>query len=181
MSKELLNNTRKDKGFSMKSMPIADLVNSFKKALILKQAEMQECGIAIEDVKLTLKAVAKADAGAGISLQIPVLGKIEFGSEISEKSIQTTTLTLKPTTDGKVGRGIKLTDMDKTVAQSISSIIDGVKAASSRDSIPLEMEEASFTFNFILSGDLEIAMIIENGFESELSNTLKINFKMAEN
>lgn len=177
MSRELFKQVREDKGFTIKSRPMGDLVNSFKKALILKEEDMQEFGIAIKDVKLTFKTVAKAEAGAGISLQIPILGKIEFGSEISEKSIQITTLTLKPPTDTKIKRGIELTDLDNTVVQSISSIIEGVKAANNQDSIPMEMKEASFTFNFILSGDSEIAMIIENGFESQLSNTLKINFQ----
>ena len=87
MSRELFNKAREDKGFSIKSRPMGDLVNSFKKALILKEEDMQEFGIAIKDVKLTFKTVAKAEAGAGISLQIPILGKIEFGSEISEKSL----------------------------------------------------------------------------------------------
>lgn len=123
--------------------------------------------------------MATSDAGAKISLQIPILGKVEFGSEISEKSLQTTSLTLRPPTLGKVESGGKLVDMEETLTQSISSIIEGVKAASSTEnnSIPLEMESASAEFNFILSGDSQISMIIESGFESELSNTLKIKFE----
>ena len=180
MMQEIFNKDHKDKGFEIESMPIGDLVKSFKKALSLKQTEMQEYGLGIKNIELTLKTVATSDAGAKISLQIPVLGKIEFGSQISEKSLQTTILTLKPQTDSKMGRGVELMELDETVAESISSIIEGVKAASNQDSTPLELEDASFEFNFVLSGDSKISMIIESGFESELSNTLKIKFKKLE-
>lgn len=181
MSKELFTEAQKDKGFAIESIPIADLVNSIKRALFFKQAEMQEYGIRIRNIELTLKTVATADAGAKISLQIPILGKIEFGSEISEKSIQTTSLTLKLPTSVKTERRFELMEMDETIAQSIFSIIEGVKAAKSQDSTPLEMDEAFAEFNFILSGDTKISMIIESGFESELSNNLRINFKQNPN
>ncbi|MCE5215177.1 MAG: hypothetical protein LLF83_10725 [Methanobacterium sp.] len=100
---------------------------------------------------------------------------------MSEKSIQTTAITLKPLKEGKIDKEIELLGMDEMVAKSFSSIIDGVKAANTQDSIPLEMDKAMFEFNFILSGDSEISMIIESGFESELSNTLKINFEKEKN
>jgi hypothetical protein len=43
------------------------------------------------------------------------------------------------------------------------------------------MEEATAEFNFIISGDSEISLIIESGFESQLSNTLKIKFEKQRN
>ena len=178
---QLIDISQKDRGFNIRSITIADLVNSFKKAIIVKQEEMQEFGITIKNIKLTLKTIATADAGAKLSLNIPILGKIEFGSKLSEKSIQTTNITLKPLKEGNLNKEIELLKIDETVANSISSIIEGVKAANTQDSIPLEMDEATFEFNFILSGDSEISMIIESGFESELSNTLKINFEKQEN
>lgn len=178
---QVIDISEKDSGLNIKSIKVADLVNSFKKAVIIKQEEMQEFGITVRNIKLTLKTIATAEAGAKLSLNIPILGKIEFGSKISEKSIQTTNITLKPLPEGKINKEIELLKMDETVADSISSIIEGVKAANTQDSIPLEMEEATFEFNFILSGDSEISMIIENGFESELSNTLKINFEKTVN
>jgi hypothetical protein len=183
MEEVMLNRVQRGDGFDVESLPIADMVNSIKRALVFKQAEMQEHGIAIKNIQLILKTIATTDAGAKISLQIPILGKVEFGSEISEKSLQTTSLTLKPPTRGIVERGVKLMDMEETLAQSISSIIEGVKAANSdeNNSVPMEMEAASAEFNFVLSGDLEISMIIENGFESELSNTLKIKFEKQKN
>ncbi len=158
MDKVIINRGQNGNGFDVESLPIADLVNSIKRALVFKQAEMQEHGISIKNIQLILKTVAAADTKAKISLQIPILGKIEFGSEISEKSLQTTSLTLKPPVQGKVERGVKLMKMEETLAQSISSIIEGVKAASSAEnnSVPLDMEAASAEFNFILSGDSEI-------------------------
>ncbi|HTX61881.1 MAG TPA: trypco2 family protein [Methanobacterium sp.] len=174
---DLFENEHKDRGFDVESMLVADLVNSFKRALIFKQPEMQEYGISIKNVDLTLKTLATTDAGASISLQIPILGKVEFGSKLSEKSLQTTKLTLKPSGNVKMVREADLMDMDKTLAQSISSVIEGVKAAGNQGTFPLELDEATFEFNFILSGDSNITMIIESGFESELSNTLKINFQ----
>lgn len=177
MSEELLTIAQKEKGFKIKSITIADLVTSINKALIIKRAGLQESGINIKNVELTLKTLAVADSGANISLQIPILGKLVLGSKISEKSIQTTSLTLTPTAGTKFERGIAVNDIEKTVTQSISSIIEGVNAANNQNSILTVMDDASFTFNFILSGDSSISMIIENGFESELSNTIKIKFE----
>ena len=177
MFEELLNNAQKDNGFEIKSMPVSDLVNSIIKALILKQAEMQEYGISIKNVELTLKTMAIADGGANISLQIPVLGKLVLGSKISKKSVQTTVLSLKPCKELKLERGIELNDIEETVLMSITSIIEGVKTAANQDSISMELDDASFTFNFILSGDSRISMIIESDFETELSNTIKITFQ----
>lgn len=171
----LFGNEDKEKAFHVPSMPVADLVSSIKKAIIIKQSEMQEYGISIKNVELSLKTVATVDSGASISLEIPVLGEVEFGSEVSEKSVQTTKLTLKPT-DIQDVRAMDLGDMDQTVVHSITSILEGVKAAQG-DEINLKLEEASFEFNFVLSGDSKISMVIDNGFESELSNTLKINFR----
>lgn len=181
MDKVMINKGQNDNGFDVESLPIADLVNSIKKALVYKQAEMQEHGIVIKSIQLTLKTLATSNTGAGISLQIPILGKVEFGSEISEKSMQTTSLTLKPPIQGKMVQGVKLIDMEETLAQSISSIIEGVKAANSQEGISLEMEEATAEFNFIISGDSKISLIIESGFESQLSNTLKIKFEKQRN
>ena len=177
MSGELLSIAQNQKGFEIKSMTVADLVNSIKKALILKQLEMKEYGISIKNVELTLKTVAIGDGGANMSLQIPILGKIALGSKISEKSMQTISLTLKPSKEMKLEREIELNEMEKTITQSISSIIGGVKNAINQDSIPMELEEASFIFNFILTGDNRISMIIESGLESELSNTIKISLE----
>lgn len=183
MDKVIVNKGQKGNGFDVETLPMADLVNSIKRALIFKQAEMQEQGLSIKNIQLILKTVATADAGAKISLQIPILGKIEFGSEISEKSVQTTNITLKPPAQDKIERGVKLMEMEEALVQSISSIIEGVKAANSAEnnSVPLELEAASAEFNFILSGDSEISMIIGTGFESELSNTLKIKFEKQKN
>lgn len=181
MNKVMINKGQNGNGFDVESLPIADLVNNIKRALVFKQTEMQEHGILIKNIQLILKTVATTGAGAKISLQIPILGKVEFGSQISEKSLQTTSLTLKPPTPGKVESGDKLVDMEETLVQSISSIIEGVKAANSQDGISLEMEEATAEFNFIISGDSEISLIIESGFESQLSNTLKIKFEKQRN
>ncbi|MDD1774122.1 MAG: DUF4522 domain-containing protein [Methanobacterium sp.] len=175
----LFGNEDNEKGFDVPSMPVADLVSSVKKAIVIKQSEMKEFGISIKNVELTLKTVATTDSGASISLQIPVLGEIEFGSEVSTKSVQTIKIKLIPTEVQEI-RKMELMDMDQTVVQSISSIIEGVKAAVDVDSIPLKLEEASSEFNFVLSGDSKISMVIDSGFESELSNTLKINFKKRE-
>jgi hypothetical protein len=172
----LFGNEDEKKGFDFPSMPVADLVSCVKKAIVIKQSEMKEFGISIKNVELTLKTVATTDSGASISLQIPVLGEMEFGSEISEKSVQTIKIKLIPAEVQEV-RKIELMDMDQTVAQSISSIIKGVKAAADGDLIPFKLEEASSEVNFVLSGDSKITMVIDSGFESELSNTLKINFK----
>lgn len=177
MSEELLTIAQKEEGLKIKSTNIADLVKSINKALIIKRADLQESGINIKSVELILKTLAVADSGANISLQIPILGKLSMGSKISEKSIQTTSLTLTPTVPAKFERGIAVNDIEKTVAQSISSIIEGVNAANNQNSISMVMDDASFTFNFILSGDSSISMIIGNGFESELSNTIKIKFE----
>lgn len=166
-----------DKGFEIKSMPMADLINSIKRALVIKQNKMQEFGINIKNVELTIKTVAIADGGTNISLQIPILGKLLLGSKISEKSLQTTTLTLVPSKNVKFEKDIELNSLEETIIQSISSIVEGVKTANKEDSAPMELDDASFTFNFILSEDTRISMIIETGIESELSNTLKINFE----
>ena len=171
----LFRNENENRGFDIPSMPVADLIKSLKKALMVKQGEMQEFGVSIRNVELTLKTVATVGTGASISLQIPLIGKMEFGSDISEKSVQTTKLTLKPTGYSQI-RELELIDMERTVVQSISSIFDGVKEAVEGE-VPLELEEASFEFNFVLSTDSKISMVIDSGFESELSNTIKINFK----
>lgn len=173
----LFRNEDENKGFDVPSIPMADLINSIKKAIMIKQSEMQEFGISIKNVDLTLKTIATTSSGASLSLEIPVLGKMELGSELSEKSVQTTKLSLKPTGDASKIRELELMDIDKTVAQSISSIIEGVKAASDGVEVLMELEEASFEFNFVLSGESDISLVIDNGFDSELSNTLKINFK----
>ena len=78
--------TTQDKGFEIKSMPMADLVNSIKRALVIKQNKMQEFGINIKNVELTIKTVAIADGGTNISLQIPILGKLLLGSKIRKIS-----------------------------------------------------------------------------------------------
>jgi hypothetical protein len=176
MSKVFINEIEKDKGLEIEGIPISDIVDSIKRAIVLKQLDMDKSGIKIKDMELTLKTVAAADVGAKISLQIPILGKIEFGSKISEKSLQTTNLTLKVPGPTEVERGLGLADLDETIADSISNIIEGVKAAND-NSPSLEMEEASVEFNFVLSGDSKISLIIESGFESELSNKLKITFE----
>ena len=179
MDEIMLNKIKRGDGFEVESLPLADLVHSIKRALFFKQDELLEHGLVIKNIQLTLKSIATYDAGVNISLQIPILGKIKFGSEISEKSLQTTILTLKPPIQGRIQPRTKLMEMEETLVQSITSIIEGLKAASSAEnnSIPLDMESASAEFNFVLSGDSKISMIIESGFESELSNTLKIKFE----
>ncbi len=96
MSEESITLAQNYNGFEIKSMPMADLINSIKRALIIKQNEMQEFGINLKNVELTIKTVAIADGGANLSLQIPILGKLLLRSKISEKSMQTTTLKLIP-------------------------------------------------------------------------------------
>lgn len=179
MDEIMLNKIKRGDGFEVESLPLADLVHSIKRALFFKQDELLEHGLVIKNIQLTLKSIATYDAGVNISLQIPILGKIKFGSEISEKSLQTTILTLKQPIKGRIQPRTKLMEMEETLVQSITSIIEGLKAASSAEnnSIPLDMESASAEFNFVLSGDSKISMIIESGFESELSNTLKIKFE----
>ncbi len=147
----MINRSQSGNGFDIESLPIADLVNSIKKALVFKQAEMQEHGLLIKNIQLILKTVAASDAGAKISLQIPILGKVEFGSEISEKSLQTTSLTLKPPAQGKIEPGVKLIEMEETLVQSISSIIEGVKAANSTEMIQSLWRWNQHLLNLILS------------------------------
>jgi len=84
MDKVMINKGQNGNGFDVESLPIADLVNSIKRALVYKQAEMLEHGIGIRNIQLTLKTLATSNTGGGISLQIPILGEVEFGSEISE-------------------------------------------------------------------------------------------------
>ena len=179
MDEVMLNSIKRGDGFNVESLPLADMVHSIKRALFFKQDELLEHGLVIKNIQLILKTIATSDAGANISLQIPILGKIKFGSEISEKSLQTTILNLKPPSQVRIQPRTNLMEMEETLVQSITSIIEGVKAASNgeNNSITLDMESASAEFNFVLSGDSKISMIIESGFESELSNTLKIKFE----
>ena len=95
MDEIMLNKIKRGDGFEVESLPLADLVYSIKRALFFKQDELLEHRLVIKNIQLTLKSIATYDAGVNISLQIPILGKIKFGSEISEKSLQTTILTLK--------------------------------------------------------------------------------------
>jgi len=134
---------------------------------------MESSGIKIKKIEITLKALASGEAGAELKLQIPILGELKIGSKISSKSIQTTVLILKPPTKKVFGKGIK---MNKKLEESILSLTEGIKAAVNTPPV-LEMEEASTDFNFVLASDSEISMIIKSGFESELTNNLKIVFE----
>lgn len=179
MFKKLLGWFKNDKGkYAEEGVPMVEIVDCVKRAIVLKQADMEESQIRIKKIDLSLKTMATTNTGAEVSLQIPVWGKIEFGSKLSEKSLQTTNLTLKIPDSTYLDKGFNLKEMDKTIARSISSIIEGVKAAYNADNSPLlEMENASAEFNFILSGDSDISMVIDSGFQSELSNNLKITFQ----
>ncbi|OPY25550.1 MAG: hypothetical protein A4E27_00915 [Methanobacterium sp. PtaU1.Bin242] len=179
MFKKLLGWLKKDNGiYAVEGIPMEDIVDSVKRAIAQKQIDMRESQIRIKKIDLSLKTMATVDTGAEVNLQVPIWGKIELGSKISEKSLQNTSLTLKIPEFDYMDKGFNLEEMDKTIVGSISSIIGGVKAASNADNSPLlEMENATAEFNFILSGDSKISMVIESGFKSELTNNLKITFQ----
>lgn len=159
----------------MEGLNIEKIVESLKKAMIETQKEMGSSGIKIKRIELTLKAIAMEKAGAGITLQIPILGELKIGSDLSSKSVQTTSLSLKiPKSPTKTV--YNLTKLDEKLKESILTLTQGVKAAVNTQP-PLEMEEASVKLNFILKSDSDISLLIKSGFESELTNNLNVIFE----
>lgn len=159
----------------MEGLNIEKIVESLKKAMIETQKEMGSSGIKIKRIELTLKAIAMEKAGAGITLQIPILGELKIGSDLSSKSVQTTSLSLKiPKSPTKTV--YNLTKLDEKLKESILTLTQGVKAAVNTQP-PLEMEEASVELNFILKSDSDISLLIKSGFESELTNNLNVIFE----
>lgn len=154
---------------------VGKIVDSIKRALIETQGEMESSGIKIKRIEITLKSIASEKAGAGITLQIPILGELKIGSNISAKSVQNTFLVLKtPKTPKKaVGEFLKL---DEKLKESILSLTEGVKAAVNNQPL-LEMDESSVELNFILKSESDISLIIKTGFEAELTNNLKVIFE----
>ncbi len=159
----------------MEGLNIEKIVESLKKAMIETQKEMGSSGIKIKRIELTLKAIAMEKAGAGITLQIPILGELKIGSDLSSKSVQTTSLSLKiPKSPTKTV--YNLTKLDEKLKESILTLTQGVKAAVNTQP-PLEIEEASVELNFILKSDSDISLLIKSGFESELTNNLNVIFE----
>jgi hypothetical protein len=159
----------------IKGVSIEKIVNSIKRALIASQTEMESSGIKIKLIELTLKSIATEKAGVGITLQIPILGELKIGSNISAKSVQTTFLALKPskTPTKEIFKPIGL---DEKLIEIILNLAEGVKA-SINNQPPLEMDDASAELNFILKSESEISMIIKTGFDAELTNNLKVIFE----
>ncbi|NYB51652.1 MAG: hypothetical protein HVN35_03670 [Methanobacteriaceae archaeon] len=154
---------------------VAEIVNSIKWALLVTQGELETSGIKLKRIELNLKSIASRKAGAGIRFQIPILGKLKIGSNVSYKSVQTISLVLNtpktPTKDIIPSIGL-----DKNLKSLIMSLADGVKAAVDGN-IPLEMGESWVELNFVLKSENEVSLIIETGFDAELTNSLKLFFE----
>ncbi|BDZ72168.1 trypco2 family protein [Methanobacterium petrolearium] len=154
---------------------VGEIIGSVKRALIETQENMESSGMKIKSIQLKLKSIASENAGAGVTLQIPLLGKLKIGSDISAKSVQTIFLTLKtPQTRKKSAYG--LLELDEKLAKGILTLTEGIKAAACDQPI-LEMGESSIELNFILKSESDISFLIKAGFESELTNTLKVIFE----
>lgn len=160
--------------YEVKGIALNDLVETIKGSMVTMQKDMESSGIKIKRIELTLKTLASGEAGAEMKFQIPILGELKIGSKISSKSIQTTILILKPAAEKMSLSG--MVKMDEKLEQSILSLTEGIKAAVNNPPI-LEMEEASTEFNFVMASDSDISMIIKSGFDSELTNNLKIVFE----
>jgi hypothetical protein len=169
---------KNDDGLSeIKGVAINEIVDSIKRSMVKMQQDMESSGIKIKKIEITLKTIAVEDFGAESKLQIPILGELNIGSKLSKKTVQTINLTLKlPKPTKKWIEKIQFMKMDETIEKSILDIAEGVKAAINNPPI-LELEDASVEFNFILKSDSEISMIIESGFESELTNNMTVTFE----
>jgi hypothetical protein len=154
---------------------ISAIVDSIKRAMIKTQENMESSGIKIKHIELKLKSIASEKAGAGVTLQIPLLGELKIGSDLSSKSVQTTFLTLK-TPKTRIKSTYELLKLDEKLTESILSLTEGITAAFNNQP-PLEMEESSIELNFVLKSESEMSFIIKAGFESELTNTLKVVFE----
>jgi hypothetical protein len=173
---EIFSNSENDEVIKeIKGVSIEKIVDSIKRALIASQTEMESSGIKIKLIQLTLKSIATEKAGAGITLQIPILGELKIGSNISTKSVQTTFLALKPTKN-PTKEIYKPKGLDEKLKEIILNLTEGVKAAVNNQP-PLEMDEASAELNFVLKSESEISMIIKTGFDAELTNNLKVIFE----
>lgn len=151
------------------------IVDAIKKSLSEAQEELKSSGIKLKRIELTLKSIASEKAGVGIIFQIPLLGKLKIGSDVSSKSVQTIFLALKtpkPPTKDKIPPA----ELDKNLEDLISGLVEGVKAAVDGQ-MPLEMDESWVELNFVLKSENEISLIIEAGFDAELTNNLKIIFE----
>lgn len=158
-----------------KGVAIGEIVDSIKRALIGTQGDIESSGIKIKRIEITLKSIALEKAGAGVTLQIPLLGAFKIGSDISSKSVQTTSLTLKnPKLPKKSISGLH--KLDQKLAESILSLTEGINAAAGNQP-PLEIDESSVELNFILKSESEISFLIKSGFDAELTNSLKVIFE----
>ena len=154
---------------------IDEIVDSIKRAIILTQGDIESSGIKIKRIELKLKSIASEKAGADIKLQVPILGEFKIGSDLSSKSVQTTSLILK-TSKIPIKVVNKMFKLDEKLAENILSLTKGIKAAAINQP-PLEMEESLVELNFVLKSESEVSFLIKAGFESELTNTLKIVFE----
>lgn len=154
---------------------ISEIVDSIKRALIETQENIESSGIKIKRIELKLKTIASEKTGAGVTLQIPLLGELKIGSDLSSKSVQTTFLTLK-TPKAMIKTTYGLLKLDEKLTESILSLTEGITVAVNNQP-PLEMEESSIELNFVLKSESEMSFIIKAGFESELTNTLKLVFE----
>jgi hypothetical protein len=157
-------------------MSVDNIMVSVKAALMETQQVMETSGIKIKRIDLTLKSIASGETGTQIKLNIPILGELKLGSRISEKSIQTTILSLKPPKPTKVVKDVRFPQLGERLKESILSLTRGVMAAVNDDP-PLEVYESSVELNFILTSESEISLIIKSGLEAELTNNLKIVFE----
>ncbi len=161
---------KETKGFS-----IDKIVDSIKRALVASQVEMESSGIKVKLIELTLKSIASEKVGAGITLQIPILGEFKIGSNISAKSVQTTFLALKPAKSSTKDI-YEFNGLEENLKEIILYLTEGIKAAFNNQPL-LELDEASAELNFILKSESEISMIIKTGFDAELTNNLKLVFE----
>jgi len=158
---------------------VNDIVDRIKAALVETQSAMVASKIKIKRIELTLKAMASGEAGAEVKLQIPILGELKFGSNISAKSVQTIFLALQPpepTAPVAMTKSLEFQKLQDKLTESILSLTDGVNAAVNNEP-PLEMAKSSITLNFVLKSKSEISLIIKSGFDAELTNELMVEFE----
>jgi hypothetical protein len=166
----------KAKILELPGMSVDNIMGSVKEALVETQQVMETSGIKIKRIDLTLKAIASGDAGTQIKLNIPILGELKLGSAISSKSVQTIFISLKPLKPETRTKDMNFPELGERLKESILALSNGVMAAVNSDP-PLEVYESSVELNFILTSESEISLIIKSGFESELTNNLKIIFE----
>lgn len=161
------------------TVPLGELVEKIKKVIFKLKDELYSSGIKIKTVKLTMKTVATGELGVEAKFQIPVLEGLKIGSKISKETLQTTVLKFKPPEPQEPKKGISETSfegLEEQLENSIRTIIDAVKAAALNEP-PLELDDASTEFNFLLKSSSEISLMLQTDIESELANNVKIEFE----